>query len=894
MDRRLTLLVAPTGYGKTTLLVEWLSGVLAPDWRVIWLTVDSFDNEPFRLWSYFATALKKAYPRLRFDPQRFFQDSLERPMPEILTPLLNAITQIPYQLVLVLDDYQWITDDRVHEEIRYLLDHQPKNLHLLISSRVVPPFPLSRLRAQRQLVELSAKDLSFTLKEAERFFSCVMDVDIDHDQAASLVVATEGWIAGLQLVTLSLQGQPDRKSFLARLPMENYQIFEYLTEEVLDQQTPELRDFLLKTSLLSELSAPLCDAMLARSDSQEMLTRIQQANLFIVSKDERHFWYSYHRLFADTLQKYLRSTYPDTIVELHRRASAWLQENGYPDQAVLHALAYGDMEQAARIIDACALQAVITFDLVQLAQWISRFSDELLSQRPQLGIYYALANFLIERFDKVEPKLQELEQILDRPRETELRREDEKLIRWEIAAIRACLDYWTADSENILSRFEWLMNNPPESDVYFRGLMSHNIAEVYAARGNLDEAANWYLKGRQFAVDYRLVREYCYSQSELAYVRKMLGYLQTAAQDYQDLIDYTLRFGISDDVLAFAKTGLVEIALEQNRMKQADELAHWVIENYERIEASPLNWIRQEWIFIRLARYYLACQDVENCLLFFNKAMNGFLENRQVVHFISSQLIDLQVRIWLATGELHGKTLNIEEKIATLDPMKKALPARQLAMVRYSMAQGEYEKALVLLTALQPELEKSHMRERLMEALILRALAEQALGQKDSAVRSLGQALHIAMPEGYLRVFLEEGAPMKTLLKTYARQILMLDAGIQEAQGKMVASLIGELEKKSAPAAADTVGAHIATELIQPMQEPFSQREYEILHLIVNDKSTKEMAVALALSINTIKVHMKSIYRKTGTHTRSALKRRVVELGVLKNATQEALVSSRG
>src|SRR5512133_2642939 len=162
MGRRLTLLTAPTGYGKTTLLVEWLSGIMLPDWRVIWLTVDSFDNEPFRLWSYIATALKKVYPRLRFDHQRAFPDQSGKPPLEALTPLLNAITQIPYQLVLILDDYQWITNEDVHQEIRYLLEHQPKNLHLLISSRVTPPFPLSRLRAQQQLVELTARDLSFT------------------------------------------------------------------------------------------------------------------------------------------------------------------------------------------------------------------------------------------------------------------------------------------------------------------------------------------------------------------------------------------------------------------------------------------------------------------------------------------------------------------------------------------------------------------------------------------------------------------------------------------------------------------------------------------------------------------------------------------------------------
>lgn len=889
MERRLTLLVAPTGYGKTTLLVEWLSGIMLPDWRMIWLTVDSFDNEPFRLWSYIATAVKKVYPRLRFDPQRAFHNQYEQSPRESLAPLFNAITQIPYQLVLVLDDYQWITEDHVHEEIRYLLDHQPKNLHLLISSRVTPPFPLSRLRTQGQLVELTAKDLSFTLPEAENFFSSAMQVNFDHDQAASMLVATEGWIAGLQLVALSLQGRPDQKSFIASLPGENYQIFEYLTEEVLDQLSPELRDFLLKSSLLSEFSAPLCDAMLERSDSLEMLNRVQQANLFIVSRDEHRRWFSYHRLFADTLQKVLRAANPEIIPDLHRRACAWLQENGYPDKAVSHALAYGDVERAAKIIDACALQAVITFDLVQLAQWLSRFSNDLIKERPQLAIYYALANFLLERFDKVEPKLQALEQILDEPREKEPQVDEERLIRWEIAVMRACLDYWGENSPDSIPNFFGLMRDHPESDTYFRGLMQHNLAEVYAARGNLEAAVDAYSKGCQFAIDYGLLREYCYSQSELTYVRKMQGRLRETSQDYQDMIAYALRIGLSDDVVAFAKTGLAEIALEQNRLEQAGELVGWVIENYDRIETSPLNWIRQEWLFARLARYYLARDDIANTRAFFEKAMSGFRANPQVIHYLSAQLIDLQVSIWRSTGELASPALNIQEQLTFLDPSGKSSEASLTALARCALAQGDPERALAGLESLLPELERCNMRERQIEALVLKSLACQAAERPQQAVQSLRQALRLAYPEGYRRVFTEEGEPMKALLEECARQALdavasdLADASDLAAAANLAFSLISEMEQKSPPLPAYSPEMPTSTNLVIPMPEPFSHRELEILNLIADGKATKEIAAALMISINTAKVHIKSIYRKTGTHTHAALLRRVMELGILKS-----------
>lgn len=887
---RLSLLVAPTGYGKTTLLVEWLSGMRMPDWRTIWLTVDSYDNEPFRIWSYIATAMKKVYPRLRFDPQNAFHDQIGKAPLEFLTPLFNAVAQIPYRIVLILDDYQWITDRRVHDEIRYLLDHQPKNLHLLISSRVTPPFPLSRLRAQRQLTELTARDLSFTLSEAENFFSSAMQVQIDHDQAASMLVATEGWIAGLQLVTLSLEGRPDKKAFIASLPEENYQIFEYLTEEVLDRQAPELRDFLLKTSILSELSAPLCDALLERKDSHEMLNRIQQANLFIVSLDERRSWYSYHRLFSDTLQKYLKITSPDIIPDLHRRACAWLYENGYPDKAVSHALAFGDVEQAAKIIDACALQAVITFDLVQLVQWLTRFSDDLISKRPQLGIYYALANFLLERFDMVEPKLQALEQILENVRGKTLHADDEKLIRWEIAAIRACLDYWQANSPDSVSNFLNLMQNAPKRDMYFCGLMLHNLAEVYSVQGDLSASENAYVRGCQFAIDYGLIREYCYSKSELTYVRKIQGQLRDAALDYQDLIEYSLRFGISEDVIAFAKAGLAEIAVEQNQMDQAGELVRWVTEHFDRIETSPRNWIRREWLFVRLARYYLAQQDIRSSMMFFDKVMDGLRANPNVVHYLSSQIIDMQVKIWSETGALNSAGFNIVDQLAFFDPSAKAKPAVQIALSRYYLAQKEPVRAVNVLDEMIPELERQGMKERLLESLALKALACNALGSLPQALDALHQALSTAAAQGYQRVFIDEGDAMRTLLERYAKQPPSSYATRPEV-GELVGSLISELNRKVLSIAA--AEAPPTANIIPPLPEPFSHRELEILHLIAGEKSTKEIASALMISVNTTKVHVKNIYRKTGTHSRTALVQRAIELGILQKPGAAAQKAKR-
>lgn len=879
LKKRLTLLVAPTGYGKTTLIVEWVSSLMLPDQRVIWLSVDPYDNDPYRFWSYIATAVKKIYPRLRYNPQELFHNQSNSLSLQSLTTLFNAITQVPYQLVLILDDYQNITNGNVHAHIHYFLEYQPKNLHFLISSRESPPFPLSRLRAQRQLNELEAKDLSFTMEETQQLFSSSMELEIDHDQVTSLVLATEGWIAGLQLLSLSLKNQHDRNSFIANLPQENYQIFEYLTEEVLDHQTPKLRDFLLKTSILSEFCAPLCNAILEQNDSQEMLSRIQQANLFISPRDEHHYWYSYHRLFADTLQKYLKNTFPDLIPELHRKASIWFQQNGYSERAVSHSLAVKDIEQAARIIDDCGLHAVVNFDLPKLTQCISLFSKDMIQARPQVGICWALANFLIKRFDQVEPILQLIEQAYQNPERKSDPEKQSPLIDWQLAAMRTCLHHWLKDSDQNASDFTKLILEAPANDRYLRGFMFHNRAEIYALQGKINTAIDSYAQGAQFAIDYGLIREYCYSQVELAYLRKIQGCLQEATQDNEELLTYVLQSGLSEDLIAVAKTGLAEIALEQNRTDQAHELMQWVIDHYYLIESSPPNWVRREWVFLRLAKYYLNHKDFKQAHQFFQKTLEGFRHNHQVVPYLSSQIIDLQVRLWAANGDLTSRKLNFEKEINRLPREGKFEYAKITAKIRYLLAQKQFEKALDLINEIIPQLKDYLMNERLIEVLILQSLAFHHHKQPQQAIQALHQALQLAEPEDYRKLFTDEGILMKTLLEFYLQQVSQTDP----LPKKLAENLIPEINLRTVSSL--NIETHIQTtkELVTPIPEPLSERELELATLITKGKSTKEIALEMMISINTTKTHIKNIYRKMDVHTRLALSKRLIALGIVEN-----------
>ena len=526
------------------------------------------------------------------------------------------------------------------------------------------------------------------------------------------------------------------------------------------------------------------------------------------------------------------------------------------------------------------MQAVIGFNLAQLSQWIGRFSDDLISKRPQLGIYHALANYLLQRFDKAETNLGALEKILNKSVENGVQLEDEAYIRWEIAVLRSSIDCFRGNDASF-STIIGLMQNPPEKDVYFYGFMFHYLAEGYAVRGDLAAAVDSYVRGCQFALDYRLVMEYCYSLTELAFVRKMQGHLRDAESDYLNLLDYAQQFNLRSDVIAFGKTGLADIAIEQNRMEHASGYIQWVIDHFNQIETSPLSWLRQEWLFVRMAKYHLAIRDLHNAQMYFEKAMVGFRANRQIVHYICAELIDLQVRLWSLTGELAAPDLDFLEQITFLDPLGKSIPAIQAAKARYALAQREPGTALMTLSDWIPQLQEAEMNERLIEAEVIQALAWQAAGNLSAALQALHQSLSIAAAEGYRRFFTDEGGPMKTLLELYCQQpISDEEHGPREINSQLARSLIVELEHHLAPPAQTPSAAQPAANLVYPLAEPLSQREAEILKLIVAGKTTKEIAVALAVSLNTTKVHIKSIYRKVGAHTRAALLQRVKELGM--------------
>jgi LuxR family maltose regulon positive regulatory protein len=871
MNRKITLMVAPAGYGKSTAIVEWLSTDITKGRRHIWVTLDSYDNEPYHFWSYILSALNKICSRknqlsLHLLEGKQFGESLEW-----LNSIINVVNHIPYHICLVLDDYQWITDGTVVKSICHFIDHQPSNIHLVILSRIPPAIPLSRLRWQKQVIEISSEDLAFKLPETETFFLEATKLNITSKQIKTIQDVTEGWIAGMQLAALSFNDHQYFEPSFASFTAENHPIFEFLSEEILNHQDPEIRNFLLCTSILSEMTVPLCDYLLNRNDSENLLARIKQENLFLVSMDERQNWYRYHMLFRETLKHHLNKMYPEIIPELHRKACEWLRENGYPEQAFLHAMANNDMDTATSIVDESAQQAVIGLNLTRLIQWNSYLSAEFLEKRPRLRIYKAYINCLLGHFDEIEPELKMLEKNLMDLGTDQIKEEEKEFIHWEIKALRDEIRGFNPDDDQHIHHVEQVKKTATKSDQVFSSLISNVLVEKYIAAGDLDAAVKEQERICEYASSHGLLLQYGYLLIRSALMQKKLGKLGKAEKYYQDLLDYASRSGLEKDFTLFAETGLAEIAMERNDITGAD---HWMkntLDERDPLEGCHVPWIRDEFIPLRLCRYYLVHHDINQSVKCFEEIKNDYLKKHYSVFQIPALIIDTQIRIWAATEKLRQKESISRNDIHSLNFLGISPTAEQTALIRLFLAQNEPEKALETLSAgVERKVRNAGMQERLLELLILKSLAFHAGNQPENAYKSLDEAIHLAFPEGYIRCFIDEGEPMKSLLELYESRIYY-QPGCMDTFLKKISASFDEnpseiVQNQSGSFSESNIITHISLTDVH-----LSRRETEVIRILSEGKSIKEVAMSLSISPNTAKTHIKRIFYKLGVHSQQDL-----------------------
>jgi LuxR family maltose regulon positive regulatory protein len=870
LARKLTLVSAPAGYGKTTLLAEWVGAQRAAPLRVAWLSLDEGDNDPVRFLSYLVAALQAIDGSIGQDAL----DALQSPQPPsaetLVTLLVNQIGAASGTFILVLDDYHLITAQPVHDALTFLLERLPGNGHLVIATRADPPLPIARLRARGQLTELRQADLRFTPGEAAEFLNRVMGLGLSVDDVVALASRTEGWIAGLQLAALSMQGRDDVAGFVRALTGSNRYILDYLIEEVFERQTESIQAFLLQTSILERLTGPLCDAVVGQAgnltcDGQAALECLERDNLFIVPLDDERRWYRYHRLFADLLRQRLHRTYPDRMLVLHRCASEWFEQNGLVAEAIDHALAAEDLGRAAALIEQNAEATLMRGEVATFLRWIDALPDDLVRARPKLRILYAwMLLWQSQSLKVIESLLQGAEE------------EDER-VSGRVTALRGLMAGLRGQTALAVELSRRALEQLPEEEQFIRMFATWILrtAQLVSGEGVVDDRAlDEVLRMSQGAGNVMLSVMITCNRAELL-MRQ--GQPHEAAAAYHRALDLaTDAQGRRLPIAGQALIGLGELSREWGDLDAAERYLLEGIELTEQwTEVGPLE------AYIALARVRWAQGDMDSAWDALRKAQE------LAVKFDLTDLDDLcvamfQAWMWISQGDLELARRWAEErdllKYIAVPLQEEASDSYDLRMRKYELlvlarlliAQGQPGEALKLLASLIPVAEWRGRPGMLVEIYVLQALAYQAQGDVDRAMDALERALSLAEPKGYVSIFASEGEPMRVLLREAAKRGIARNIAPEYVSELLTA--LGVEERKAPAAPLPPIPSALA--------EPLSERELEVLRLLNTHLSSTEIAERLCISANTVRFHIKNVYGKIGVHSRSDAVQRARELGL--------------
>jgi LuxR family maltose regulon positive regulatory protein len=797
------------------------------------------------------------------------------PAEAILTTLINEIAALPDRIVLVLDDYHLIEAQPIHDALTFLLRRLPPQMHLVIATREDPPLPLARLRVRGQLTELRATDLRFSSSEAATFLNQVMGLNLSAEDIAALERRTEGWIAGLQLAAISMQGRKDVTGFIQSFTGSHHFVLDYLLEEVLEQQSQNIQTFLLYTAVLDRLTGSLCDALTGQEDGQATLEILERANLFIVPLDEERRWYRYHHLLADLLRQRLRQTQPEQMPTLHQRASKWYEQNGFIDEAIEHALHAEGFERVAHLIEEHVDALWQRSEHARLRRWLAGLPIELIFSKPHLGILHAWNLFTSGQQDAAEQSLQAAERVLessaDRVTETSpMEREqspgsDWTRIQGRAAAIRAFLASYHGDVQEISRYARQALEYLPEQDVTWRSTAAVALGDAYRFGGELAAAHRVRLEALEASKAAGNTYMTMIASMKLAITLRQQGRLEQVIEICQQQLQLAQEIGMSQSaVVGWSLAIWGEVLAERNDL---DRAIHRAQKGVKLTEGSR-NAIVIGWSNLCLMRVLFSRGELAGAKEIVQK-MENLARQYDVPPWIANPMAAWQARIWLAQEKLDVASQWVGERglDAEGDPTRFHV-IEYIVLVRIHIAQGRLDEATKLSQRLLETAERRGHTARAIELLNLQALAFQAGGDTNQAITALEQALTLAKPGGFIRTFVDEGPPMARLLyeavtrgvaTDYARRLLAAFPVTEPEQT--------DLSKKQAP----------ESDLI----EPLSERELEVLELIAEGLTNPEIASRLFLSLHTIKVHARNIYGKLGVHNRTQAVTRARALGVL-------------
>lgn len=899
----MTLISAPAGYGKTTLLSEWIDirrkGRTSAPWMVCWFSLDAGDNDPIRFLTYLTATLESAHPEIGAEGRSILQSYQPLQPTTYLSMLINEVQELPQPVVLVLDDYQIISNPTIHDGVAFLLEHLPNNFHLVISTRSDPPLPLALLRGRNQLNELRAKDLRFTSTEASTFLLKTFGLSLSPEQIVILENRTEGWIAGLQMAALSMQGRLDIHQFIEEFSGTHRFIIDYLTEEALNRQAKETQVFLLCTSILERMNSSLCDFVLDRktnqeinfaqsiinasiiqSESQSLLNKLELSNLFIVPLDDDRIWYRYHHLFADLLRSRLEQILPKLLPILHVRASTWFENNGWIEESISHSLAAKDWDNLSRLIDLHFHTYLENGQMATVLKWIKDLPHDVVFRYPKLCALVAEVYSQAGMIDQIDPFLNRAEEILsakENHREVtgdtqslDLSPKEITVIRSMGAILRGLKAVCMGDPQSAVNFTQTALTSFPEMEPRELAVLFWVEGWAYRSLGNLSCALERLTNATEYALNSGAILHDVWT--DLGNVTRLVGKLPQAIDIFTKSLQNAVDRGVQNQGnLSRDETFLSFIFLEQNQLDLAFIHATQAVAHTQwwpsHIVIAMAN--------LSLAQICLVHGNLDGSLHAIQKA-DQERKNWLMTPSIHSLAEVTWARIWLNRNEwnlldqwANDQNLILNSIVDEGKSIDEYLEMRLIMLVRVWMEKTKidrnperYEDCLLLLDRLEDSSQTAGRTNSLVEILFLREVLRFLQGNKNEAINSLDRCFSMAEPGGYMRIFLDTGESARSLIFAYLQKI----NPIYKSYALKILKGFGGFLQTSIPT--------------NELPEAITPREMEVLHLLAEGYSNQQMAEKLVLGEGTIKFHVHQILGKlqVKSRTQAIIRARDLEL----------------
>ena len=846
MKRKLILVSAPAGYGKTTLLAEWID---QQSLRIGWVSLDAQDNDLKRFFSYIIASLRTIDIPIHENTLVSLKDPIPESVSGFLSQLINQISDSPESVYLVLDDYHRITNPAIHQSLSFLLKNLPQNMHLIIATRSDPLLQLAKLRAQGELCEIRVDDLRFTIEETVQYLNQRMRLGLSQSDITTLTKKTEGWIVGLQLASISLQRDPDKHQFVLSFAGDNRYIADYLFDEAFNRQQGEIQSFLLRTSVFERFNAQLCDAVTGQDNSQTILAELERANLFLVPLDSQRNWYRYHHLFGELLYNRLQRSNPESILTLNQQASIWFEEHNLLADSIKHALAANDTERIAQLAEGMAIHKMDAEELVTLLTWINRQPENILREYPWLLLARTWADINTGKYDRAETGFSEIEDILSSqiyPDKLAIR------IRGHLAAIRSYLaEHRSEGPETMIQFAEDALELLNERDILLRSFVAIRWAIGLSLQGEYSRAIQaLYETGNtcKLAGEGQLAVN---AFSEMAEVQILIGKLNQAHIDMLEVKDYAEMLAQADGrwlpSMGLLYRDLSNIKYELNELEEAEKYARQSVEICKQCGENEALFLS----LCLLGKIKFGKREYDKFEIFFDQGLqiaNKILpEDYLPLKHIKNHYLLLQGKIEETEEIAHECGLKISDQFNLRRRLEYQNFARLLA------AKGEYEQALQVVNNVLEVIEQVGAKGYFLRAKILQAKIFHWLNQPLEAQKALEESLALASQEGYVRAYIDEGEVVAKMLYQAAQK------GIYPDYCK---KLLNDFPEEI-PAKLD----HL--ESSRSVVEPLSPREMDVLLFISRGYSNKEIAKELIVSLSTVKSHARNIFGKLGVKNRT-------------------------